>query len=185
MKQTAAVLLGLALLAVSSAAQAGLPDTGQAKCYNDTVEIACPSPGADFYGQDAQYRKPRSYTDLGNGIIRDNVSGLMWQKATAPGTYTWDGAIAYCTGLHLGPYTDWRLPTIKELTTLVDSNIPYPGPTINTVYFPDTVASYYWSSTTDADYSSYAWYVYFSYGGIGSYSKSYLYYVRAVRSGQY
>ena len=179
-------MLGLALLAFSSSAQAWPPpDTGQKKCYNDTVEIACPSPGADFYGQDAQYTKPRSYTDLGNGIIRDNVSGLMWQKATAPGTYTWDEAKTYCAGRSLGGYSDWRLPTIKELTTLVDSNIPYPGPTINTVYFPDTVASYYWSSTTDADYSSYAWYVYFSYGGIGSYSKSYLYYVRAVRSGQY
>ena len=93
---------------------------------------------------------PQSYTDLGNGIVRDNVTGLEWQQATAPGTYTWQQAIDYCNNLSLGGKDDWRLPTIKELSTLVDSSIPYPGPTINTSYFPDTVASYYWSSTTYA-----------------------------------
>ena len=91
---------------------------------------------------------PHSYTDLGNGVVKDNVTGLEWQQATAPGTYTWQQAIDYCNNLSLGGKDDWRLPTIKELSTLVDSSIPYPGPTINTSYFPDTVASYYWSSTT-------------------------------------
>lgn len=128
--------------------------------------------------------KAQSYTDLGNGIIQDNVTGLMWQKATAPGTYTWDGAIAYCADLHLGPYTDWRLPTIEELRTLINSNIPYPGPTINTAYFPDTVASIYWSSTSNANRTGNAWLVTFV-GGLAGYSlKTGSIYVRAVRSGQ-
>ncbi|MBW2312335.1 MAG: DUF1566 domain-containing protein [Deltaproteobacteria bacterium] len=42
----------------------------------------------------------------------------------------------------------------------------------------------YWSATTCADYSSYAWYVYFSYGSVYSYGKSHDYYVRCVRAGQ-
>jgi len=109
----------------------------------------------------------------------------MWQKATAPGTYTWQGALDYCAGLSLGGYSDWRLPTIKELSTLVGSNIPYPGPTINTAYFPDTVASDYWSSTTGAGLSNYAWGVLFSLGYVGYYNKTGNGYVRAVRSGQY
>ncbi|MBN2108610.1 MAG: DUF1566 domain-containing protein [Deltaproteobacteria bacterium] len=127
---------------------------------------------------------PHSYTDLGNGIIKDNVTGLMWQKATAPGTYTWQQAVDYCNNLSLGGYTDWYLPTIMELSTLVDSSISSPGPTINTNYFPDTVVSDYWSSTVFAGSTSNAWIVYFYYGPVGAFNKANSYYVRAVRSGQ-
>ena len=43
-----------------------------------------------------------------------------------------------CGSLNLGGYSDWRLPTKKELMSIVDYSIPYPGPTINTTYFPNT-----------------------------------------------
>ena len=72
---------------------ATVPDTGQTKCYNDSVEIICPDPGEDFYGQDAQYPlNPPSFTKLdaqGNDLlstanswvmVRDNVTGLIWEK---------------------------------------------------------------------------------------------------------
>lgn len=79
------------------------PDTGQSKCYNNEEEIPCPASGEPFYGQDAQYQGPaRSYTDLGNGTVRDNVTGLVWEQKTnmdsvanysdphdADNTYTW------------------------------------------------------------------------------------------------
>jgi hypothetical protein len=176
----------LAVFSFSVSVFAGpVPDTGQTKCYDNSQEIPCPQPGQDFYGQDAQYGPNlHSYTDLGNGVIRDNVTGLMWQKDTAPGTYTWDQANTYCENLTLGGYSDWRLPTIKELSFLVDSSIPYPGPTINTAYFPNTQAFYCWSSTTSAYYPSYAWVVNFGYGGVYGDHKSNVYYVRAVRGGQ-
>ena len=152
--------IAIVLLACSSAAFAGsIPDTG------DPSEPVC---------------NPRSFTDLGNGIITDNVTGLMWQKDTAPGTYNnWRQARDYCSNLSLGGYSDWRLPTIEELSLLVDSSIPSPGPVINTAYFPDTVASFYWSSTPRA--FSRAWSVDFSTGHViydGKWSK---YHVRAVR----
>jgi hypothetical protein len=59
---------------------------------------------------------------------------------------TWGQALSYCENSSFGGYTDWRLPTIKELQTLVAFNRYEPA--INTTYFPDTLTLYpYWSST--------------------------------------
>jgi len=164
-----------------------IPDTGQTKCYDYGSEITCPSLGQPFYGQDAQYScNPHSYTDLGNGIVRDDVTGLEWQQATA--TYPWEEATSYCEGLLLGGYSDWRMPTIMELAGIVDSSIPSPGPSINITYFPNTVSSSYWSSNTapsnDPAFGN-AWTVAFDEDGkVYTNMKQYDYYVRAVRSGQ-
>jgi len=121
--------------------------------------------------------------DNGDGTVSDTSTGLMWQKATASGTYTWKQALAYCENLSLAGHHDWRLPDRNELQSLVDYS-RY-NPSINTAYFPDTVASYYWSSTTNAYYTGYAWIVRFNFGIVLEYNKTSYYYVRAVRSGQY
>ena len=89
---------------------------------------------------------------------------------------------------NFGGFSDWRLPTIKELSTLVDASIPYPGPTLNTDYFPNTNNDnwgFYWSSTTNAYDTDDARAVDFGYGYVYSFvNKDYDGYVRAVRSGQ-
>ncbi|MFZ5798652.1 MAG: DUF1566 domain-containing protein [Thermodesulfobacteriota bacterium] len=85
-------------------------------------------------------------------------------------------------GSGFGGHSDWRLPTIKELKTLVDRS-RY-NSAISTTYFPDTVSSYYWLSTTDAYYKYYVWRVLFFNGDGYSGDKSDSYYVRAVRGGQ-
>ena len=127
------------------------------------------------------------FTDNGNGTVSDNATGLMWQQDTARdgGNYdamTWEEALAYCEALNLGGLTDWRLPTIKELRSLVDYG-EY-NPAINKTFFPNTVSSYYWSSTTSADRTASAWSVFFYYG-YGSWDYKYSSrYVRAVRGGQ-
>jgi hypothetical protein len=81
-----------------------------------------------------------------------------------------------------GGYSDWRMPTIKELDSIVD--LSRYNPAINTGYFPNTMASFYWSSTTRASYTGYAWNMYFYYGLDNRSTKSSHYYVRAVRGGQ-
>jgi PKD repeat protein len=160
-----------------------LPDTGQTKCYDNTSEIPCPSTGQPFYGQDANYTiNQPAYTPHGD-TVTDNVTGLMWQREDDNITRTWDAAMGYCQDSGLGGYNDWRLPSKKELMGLVNYNIPYPGPTIDTNAFPGT--NYWcWSSTTYAYVPGFAWSVYFYYGFVNYNGKGYNGYVRCVRGGQ-
>jgi hypothetical protein len=122
-----------------------------------------------------------SYVDNGNGTVTDTTTGLMWKKVSSS-ILTWEQALAYCEGLSLGGYTDWRLPTKKELISLVDESRN--DPSINTNYFPDTAASWYWSSTTHAVVTDYAFSVDFYFGFASANDKSDSYYARAVRGGQ-
>ncbi|WP_028325727.1 DUF1566 domain-containing protein [Desulfatirhabdium butyrativorans] len=122
-----------------------------------------------------------TYTDNGDGTVTDTSTGLMWQQETPDNTKNWEQALSYCENLTLGGHTDWRLPTIKELLSLVDYSHRHPA--INTAFFPGTVASYYWSSTTDAGYPYDAWVVNFDSGYVYSSYKSSRGYVRAVRGG--
>jgi len=104
-------------------------DTGQEKFFGDSLVIAAPSINDNYYGQDAQFNgfQP-SYTDNGDGTITDNVTGLMWQKS---GDFNGDGLINYSDKMSyseamaaadtfsLAGYNDWRMPTIKELYSLI------------------------------------------------------------------
>lgn len=100
------------------------------------------------------------FVDNGNGTISDTGTELMWQKDTArdgDGNYdsmTWEEALSYCEENTLAGFDDWRLPTIKELNSIVDYEKYPPG--INTTYFPNTTSGAYWSSTTNGHQSNYA-----------------------------
>jgi hypothetical protein len=119
--------------------------------------------------------------DNGDGTVLDTGTGLMWQAA-APEPYTWAKALSYCENLSLGEQSDWRMPTIKELDSIVD--LSRSNPTINTDFFPDAVGSVYWSSTTWNLAADTAWCMDLYNGSDFLTSKIDSYYVRAVRGGQ-
>jgi hypothetical protein len=130
------------------------------------------------------WAKPDSaYIDNGNGTVTDIETKLMWQQTAVDEMTPYYATSYYCPGLSLAGYKDWRLPTLDELKTLVDL-ITQRLPTINHMYFPNTVSSFYWSSTTYAPNTNYAWGVHFLYGVNTIYLKSNPCYVRAVRGGQ-
>jgi len=98
-----------------------IPGTGQEHCWGTApAGIACPAAGGSFSGQDAQYptTAPR-YTVHANGIVTDEVTGLEWQGEVGE-KKTFAEAVAGAAGFDLGGYDDWRLPTIKELYSLID-----------------------------------------------------------------
>ena len=119
----------------------GVVDTGQNTCYGTYGIIADPQPGQQFNGQDAQYQGlPMSYYDNGDGTVTDMGTGLMWQQDPGEKMYR-SQAVSGASSFRLAGYDDWRLPTIKELYSLIDftgstgmsaaDSIPY----INTDYF--------------------------------------------------
>ena len=121
-------------------------------------------------------------TDNGNGTVTDSGTLLMWQKGeNSP--MTWEAALPFCEGLSLGGVTDWRLPNIKELSSLVN-DAKMTEITIDTTMFPGTHSASYWSSTTNSANSVMAWEVLFSYGSSNCSSKINSLYVRCVRGGQ-
>jgi hypothetical protein len=122
-----------------------------------------------------------SYTVNGDGTVTDAFTGLMWQQAGSSNTMSWENALAYSESLATGDFTDWRLPTIKELRSLVDYT--HDNPSINTKYFPNT-SPFYWSSTTYEIDPGLSRGVDFLYGSSSISHKAYIYYARAVRGGQ-
>jgi len=114
---------GLALALAAFGARAAEPyaivDTGQERCYDDRREIEYPRAGERFFGQDAQYvGNAPAYRDNGDGTVTDLVTGLMWQRD--PGEKrTCVEAEGGASACRTGGHRDWRLPTVKELYSLI------------------------------------------------------------------
>jgi arylsulfatase A-like enzyme len=147
-------------------------DTGQLDYYDDVggYTIAMPAPGDAFAGQDAHYtgRHP-SYQDNGDGTATDIHTGLMWQQTPdLTNKITFADAFTEAAGLTLGGETDWRVPSLKELYSLIDfsgttgqseSNaVPYIDTNTFDFVYGDTnteryIDAQYWSATEYVHYT--------------------------------
>jgi hypothetical protein len=125
--------------ATENASNYVIVDTGQNSFYGEGSQvIAPPASNETYYGQDANYTGVQhAYQDNGNGTVTDSNTGLMWQKATASERYGWTEAMSYAENLTFAGYNDWRLPTIKELYSLINfnGNMLTHTPYIDTDYF--------------------------------------------------
>lgn len=144
MKKTLQLILIFVFLLISKsqllATSYSIVDTGQTNCYNNQGQIPCPKSDKPFYGQDSQYKGvQQSYKDNHDGTITDKRTGLMWIKARGK-KVTWDNATYNASTSRIGGYSDWRMPTIKELYSLINFNGEYSPqghsiPYINTFFF--------------------------------------------------
>jgi len=122
---------------------------------------------------------PAGLTDNGDQTVSDSLTGRTWQKADSGGTSNWADAKAYCQGLTLAGFSNWRLPTRTELLTITDFNKV--GPAVAAVFVPSTSSTYYWSASPLQGSSSVAWLVYFNNGYSDYDGVTYTYRVRCVR----
>ncbi len=119
-----------------------ITSTQQSACYNDFAAIPCPEKGQPYYGQDAQAGKPGArLTVSSDGLtVQDDSTGLTWQRSpdtngdqqiSPTDKLSWAQAQRRPAELnaarHAG-FADWRLPTIKELYSLINFNGTDPGP---------------------------------------------------------
>lgn len=174
-----------------------LPRTGQTTCYDSAgTVIPCAGTGQDGEIQaGVPWPNPR-FTDNGDGTVTDNLTGLIWTKdANAPGPglcftatwKTWQDALNYVDCLNTSAYlghSDWRLPNVNELETLINAKQPNTAAWLNTQGFSNVQLYHYWTSTSIADNPGNAWVVHMWFGYMFSYGKSGDLYVWPVRSGQ-
>jgi hypothetical protein len=118
----------------------------------------------------------------GDSTISDKSTSLTWQKGEG-GPMNWWEALTYCEELSLAGYSDWRVPNVRELASIMDLDRST-QPVIDTSFFPETHPEGYWSSTSYQQARSFHAFVgYFQHGYIGRHEeKSYEgFYVRCVR----
>lgn len=132
------------------------------------------------------------FTDHGDGTVTDTGTGLMWAKCplgrsgdgcTGGQPFPkWGEALLIGEASTLAGYTDWRVPNIKELDTIVEQRCA--NPAINLAVFPNTPNTEFWSSSPSVLSAGSSWAVQFITGDSQSvYGRNELHAVRLVRDG--
>lgn len=166
--------------------------------------------GCTQLGESAIYSGPVAFDSAYSGdlVTKDELSSLYWQACTAgadSGSASCNGidasdklnqadAVTYCqelnsanSGAGFAGLTNWRLPTIKEITYIIDYSayVSDSDPAINETYFPSTQDAYYWSSTSYGNDSGKGWVVDFNLGNVDERDVSESNYARCVSGSQF
>jgi hypothetical protein len=177
---------------------AAVRKTNQTKCYDtDGLQIACAGTGQDGEIQ-AGIPWPNPGITLGAGAEADcfteSLTGLMWpMNGNLPnGLRTWQEALDFANALTLCGHSDWRLPNLNELLSLIDRHRW--NPAVFSVPFVNVQSDRYWSSTTYGLAAFQAWTVLMGGGQVSTNYKAwdgdpYFFrgygYVLPVRGGRY
>ena len=131
---------------------------------------------------DAHASAPAGRYTVNGGTVLDKQTKLTWQRTPSTTKYSWADAKTACAaaGATLGG-SGWRVPTIKELHTLIDYSQPATAAAIDPAAFPETPMDNFWSSTPLSGSTSMAWNLSFVLGNPSSASITSTLYVRCIR----
>jgi hypothetical protein len=137
-------------------------------------------------GKDVSVR----FHDNGDGTVSDSATGLVWLKNgdIAEKTKTWKDALSFIEDFNKGKikgncgYTDWRLPTISEMSSLVNYNEAMPYVWLNKQGFVGVTSGYYWSSSPYLQDSLNTWTVSMYDGHVGYHDITFFLHIWPVRS---
>lgn len=144
-------------LPVPTAVSGTLPQTTQKFCWGGVIgrlQDPCPAPGETDFGQDVNFKTgtPRSFdvikddeNDPNTWYTVDHATGLTWAYKDDGMRRNWTDALKAAEDSTLGGFTDWRMPNIMELFTIVDISVQ--NPSIDKEFF-GVLASLYWSSSS-------------------------------------
>lgn len=177
-----------------------LPRTGQSACYDASGnQIDCVGTGQDGELQTGAVWPIPRFVDNGDQTVTDSLSGLVWPMdanaqgpvtcSPAAGTKTWSNALGFVACLNANAYlgkSDWRLPNINELGSLIHKGQEETAAWLNGQGFSNIQAGgTYWSSSSYTATALYAWFVYLDGEGYtGFTNKTVPKYVWPVRGGQ-
>ena len=149
-------------------------------CYTGTIQAATPT---------------TQYVIHGDGTITDTTTSLMWKQCPegqssldcstgAAALFRWDQALQTATAVNtsggFAGYSDWRMPSIAELTSIIETQCT--SPAINLAVFPNTGNLFFWTNSPDANDDSATWFVEFKFGNTGTAGRDQVYPIRLVRS---
>lgn len=163
-----------------------LPKTGQTTSYatgdDGDLERGVSWPSQRFTNADGTI-------PLSGSVVLDQLTGLMWARsANLPGaTKTWQQALDYVAGMNSSAtygYTDWRLPNLNELESLINAGAAGTAAWLTTQGFTAVQTNYYWTSTTNAASTGQVWVVNMHFGYLYFHDKANIHYVWPVRAGQ-
>ncbi len=131
--------------------------------------------GFDFSALDASGNLA---TPGGHACVRDHVTGLIWSTETLPAA-TWTAATGVASYTRCGYATGWRVPTRRELLSIVHNGLSS-GPAIDATYFPGTGSALYWANDAYGPDTTLAWGINFQDGSTSTSSKTAQHSVRMV-----
>jgi len=128
--------------------------------------IYTPADGT-YIKENIEWPAPR-FTDNGDGTVTDSLTGLMWLKDAGCLKKSWSNTLNIiaefnsnsfshsCLG-YTANYTDWRIPNVKELESMINYDVSDPAGWLNSAGFTNVKYSSYWSSTTSQKSAAQAW----------------------------